>query len=146
MSQNSNEFMSSEEGQENELLLKEVNEEFKKTKIYLKGLVYDLIERLKKKDQKKLSQLVSPMHKKIIRKKNLVVMVLYARALKIAMENMGLDPEIGTDYQNYLAAIRSMQLRFSDEEIIEVIKRVFVFQPGINEADEEIRRSFYEAF
>jgi len=80
MSQNSNEFMSSEEGQENELLLKEVNEEFKKTKIYLKGLVYDLIERLKKKDQKKLSQLVSPMHKKIIRKKNLVVMVLYARA------------------------------------------------------------------
>jgi len=62
------------------------------------------------------------------------------------MENMGLHPEIGTDYQNYLAAIRSMQLRFSDEEIIEVIKRVFVFQPGINEADEEIRRSFYEAF
>ena len=111
--------------------MRETGEALKKTKLLLKGILYDLIDRLADEDQKRLLQSVEdPECKKNVTRKELVFMVLYARALKISMKELGLDPEEDIEYENYLIAIVNMKLEYSDEEMVDVIRRVFLFKPA----------------
>ncbi len=86
-----------------------------------------------------------PEEKLELKKNFLVIKVLYARTLITAMRKLGHDPDTPKSYKYYLDALEIINLDYSYDDIIDVIKRVQIFDPK-NSTEIELKRAFFEGF
>lgn len=80
-----------------------------------------------------------------IRKFALVTKFLYVTRFMQAIRDCGHDPENPQSYQDYLDGLAIINLKFSHDELIDVIRRVLIFDYK-NPKDPELERSFFEGF